>query len=51
VVPVNKPASAAPANIAFIELLIFLLLLRIDFASQYSNTRSQEKPKSPAWED
>jgi hypothetical protein len=36
---------------AFMEVLILLLLLRIDFASRHSNTRSQEKPKSPVWED
>jgi hypothetical protein len=29
----------------------FLLLLRIDFAFRYSNTRFQEKPKSRALED
>src|ERR1700691_4538266 len=31
---------------AFMEVLILLLLLRIDFASWYSKTRSREEPTS-----
>jgi hypothetical protein len=46
----SPPAPLQPTSPS-LNYSSFLLLLRIDFAFRYSNTRFQEKPKSRALED